>query len=186
MGRTLAPATMLLLASLGGCAAWHVGSETTAAKPYAQYRTYAWAMPTGAGDRLLDQVVRDEITRDLGRRGIEPAPAGQPADFFIDYSVATGPLEQTVVTAPVTPLVGVSGGSYVPPLPMVSTYNYAEGKLLVDFIDARSGRVFWRGYAGYAMDRPAEVSTPKAAQAVGKILRKYPAPVVAAAARPSG
>jgi hypothetical protein len=189
MGRIMTLAPLLLLGWVASCASWTVKSEASATVPYGQYRTYAWITPPGVGtvDRLLDQHVRDQVAGDLAQRGIAPAADGAQPDFFVDYTVATGPLDQTVV-ADSGPAygVGASGATYVPPLPRAATYRYTQGKLRIDFSDARTGRIFWRGYAAYGMDRPAEVSTVKAAEAAGKILRKYPAPQLAGAMRPSG
>lgn len=189
MGRALTLAPLLLLGCAAGCASWTVKSEASATAPYGQYRTYAWTTTRGFGavDPLLDQHVRDQVAGDLARRGIAPAAAGTQPDFLVDYTVETGLLDQTVV-ADNGPAygVGASGATYVPPLPRAATYRYTQGKLLIDFTDARSGRIFWRGFASYGMDRPAEVSTAKAAEAAGKILRKYPTPQLAGAARPSG
>ncbi|MGZ3442422.1 MAG: DUF4136 domain-containing protein, partial [Polyangia bacterium] len=187
--RAMSLAAMMLGGiAVAGCASWTVKSEGSAAAPYGQYRTYAWTTPPGAGavDRLLDQRVRDAVAVDLAKRGIRPAADSERPDFFVDYSASTGALIQTIVTPAPAVNVGASGGTYVPPLPLAMTYTYQQEKLMLDFIDARSGRVFWRGFAAYGSDRPAEVSTPKAAEAVDKILRKYPAPQVARASRPSG
>ena len=189
MGRSMTLAPLLLLGCVASCGSWTVKSEASSTSPYSQYRTYAWTTPLGVGadDRLLDQHVRDKIAGDLARRGIAPAADGMEPDFFVDYEVATGPLIQTVVADPYpAPGVGASGATYVPQLPQAMTYSYTQGKLRIDFVDARSGRIFWRGFAAYGMDRPAEVSAPKAAAAAGKILRKYPAPQLASASRPSG
>jgi hypothetical protein len=171
-------ATLVCAIAAAGCANWTVKSSGATAS-YGQYRTYAWTTPPGGSsvDRFVDQRVRDAVAIDLAKRGIQPAPEGVEPDFFVDYTMVTGPLVQTVVTPGPTANVGASGATYVPSLPVAMTYNYVEGRLSLDFIDARSGRVFWHGAAAFGMDRPIEVSTPRATQAVGKILRQYPVAV---------
>lgn len=188
MGRILTLGPLLLLACVAGCARWTVESQASAGWPYGQYRTYAWVTPPGVAgvDPLLDQRVRGEIAARLARRGIAPAAAGATPDFIVNYTVVTSPLVQTVVADPGPTGVGASGATYTRPLPLVTTRSYAQGKLRIDFVDARSDRIFWRGFAAYAMDQPAELSAPKAAAAVGKILRRYPATQLAAGSRPSG
>jgi hypothetical protein len=172
------------VALAGGCAAWTVKSEATAGTELGHYRTFAWLVPPGVKeDPLLDQRVRDEVTAHLAKRGIVPAPAGQLPDFLIDYRVDEGLLRQTIVNAPWQATEGGQGAIVAPTLPMWSSYTYQNRALVLDFMDARSGRVFWRGYAAYVADRPAAASTGRTQQAVGKIMRRYP---VAAVARPAG
>ncbi len=174
---------------LGGCLGWTVKSETSSnATPFTHYQTYDWTTPAGASvDRLVDQRIRDQVTAQLAGRGIHPVSPGQKPDFLVDYTVRTGPRIQTVVNGGyVGATVGASGATVIPPLPAAMTYVYTEQSLVLDFIDARSGRVFWRGYASYVVNRPADVSTLKTQQAVRKVLREYPASALARASRPSG
>jgi hypothetical protein len=189
MGRTSLWLLVIAGVAVAGCANWSVRTESAPTARSAQYHTYRWTTAPGQGgvDRLVDQRVRDEVAVKLAQKGIVAAAAGQAPDFYVEYSVATGPLLQTVYVDPGPSAgIGASGAGYVPPVPRAMTYSYTRGSLVLDFIDAGSGRVFWRGHASYVMERPPEVSTPKAAEAVSRILRKYPAPQVASAARPSG
>jgi Domain of unknown function (DUF4136) len=187
--RTLLP--MLCFATVQGCASWMVGSEGSSTAGSAQYRTYGWTTSSAAPsvDRLVDQRVRDHVAAGLAQKGIRPAAPGERPDFFVEYSVDTGPWIQTVVPAPglAYPIgTGGSGVTVIPPGPPPLTSTYTKESVVLDFIDARSNRVFWRGYASYVMDRPPEIKTAKTGQAVERILKKYPEPRVAAAARPSG
>jgi hypothetical protein len=176
-------ATLALVGIAGGCASWTVRSETSPGAQLAHYQTYAWTAPSG--DPLLDQRVRDGVAAKLAAKGIHPAAPGQAPDFFVAYREQSGPRVQTVVNDAVPWAPSASGGVATPPLPS-ATYVYTEQSLILDFVDARSGRVFWRGYASYVVDRPPAVSGEKAQQAVGRILRRYPAPQVAAVPRPAG
>jgi len=175
MRATMALAALLLVGTASGCASWTVKSERVAAVSLDQYRTFAWSQPAGTVtiDPLIEQRVRDQVTRDLGRRGIVPAAAGAAPDFLVDYRMTTGALYQTIVQPQLFAAPGASGGSYVAPLPSSATYTYDDARLSLAFIDARSGRVFWHGFASYATDRPAEAVPHRAEQAVNKILRKY-------------
>jgi len=174
-------ATLVLAVLAGGCASWTVKSETSPGAQLARYQTYAWAAPSD--DPLLDQHVRDGVAAQLAARGIHPAAPGQAPDFLVTYRQENGPRLQTVVNDVVPWAPGVSGGVVVPPLPASATYVYNETSLILDFVDARTNRVFWRGYASYVVDRPPAVSGAKTQQAVGRILRKYP---IAAVPRPAG
>jgi hypothetical protein len=177
----------LLLAGLGGCASWTVRSETRPSAPLASYRTYQWAAPSPSpeADRLVDQRVRDRVAVDLAQKGIRPATVGETPDFYVEYAVGSGPRVQTVAYDwGRGNNIGGSGQTATPPAPSLQPYAYSEEELVLDFIDARSGRIFWRGYASYVVDRPPEVATGKTDEAVGRILRKYPA--VAGTTRPAG
>lgn len=178
-------ACLLLLGTTGGCAAWTVKSETGSNAQLARYRSYQWLEPQGADvDRLAEQRIRDQVATQLAKKDIHPAAPGQAPDFYVAYRLDSGPRMQTVASAPYLDAPSASGASSTPPLPRM-TYVYQEQALVLDFIDSTSGRVFWRGYASYVLDKPAPVSTTKAQQAAAKILRKYPAEV-ATASRPSG
>jgi hypothetical protein len=174
-------ASLALVGLAGGCAAWTVQGQASRGADLAHYRTYAWA--TGETDPFIDQHLRDQVNADLAQKGIYPAAAGQSPDFLVAYRLDSGDRLQTVVSNTVPYAPGASGAVVTPPLPMATTYAYTEQKLMLDFIDARTRRVFWRGYASFVTERPPEVSPARTEQAVTRILRKYP---VAAAARPSG
>jgi hypothetical protein len=178
-------ASVVLYGLTSGCAAWTVHSETGPGAQLVRYRTFAWASPS-SGDPLLDQRVRDQVVAQLSDKGLHPAPPGQAPDFLIAYRVQSGVLQQTVVDPNVAVAPGASGGTVIPPLPVAATYTYDREAVVLDFLDAQSGRVFWRGYASYVVDKPPEVSTAKTQQAVSKILTKYPASQLASASRPSG
>ena len=188
MRRRLALMATLLVGLAGGCANWTVKSEASATAPFGQYRTFAWAAPAGGPmiDPLVEERIRAGVTRDLGQRGIEPARPGQAPDFLVDYRMETGPMYQTIVQPQLFAAPSASGATYIPPLPVAQTYTYNTAQVTLSFLDARSGRMFWHGLAAYATDRPAEAVPRKAEQAVSKMLRRYPAPAVASASRPSG
>ena len=168
--------TLLAMSALGaGCAAWTVKTETGHDADLARYQTYEWTGPTGGtSDALVDQRVRDQVAAELAQKGIHEAAPGQRADFLVAYRVESTPRLQTVVNAPAGYAPGASGAVVTPALPAM-TYSYQDQALVLDFLDARSGRVFWRGYASYPLDRPAPASTAKTQKAVAKVLRRYPA-----------
>jgi len=177
-------ASSLIVAAAGGCASWTVHSETSPGASLAHYQSYAWTAPSD--DPLLDQRVRDSVAAKLAAKGIHPAAPGEAPDFLITYRQETGPRLQTVVNSVVPYAPGASGAVVTPPLPLSATYTYTETALIVDFIDARSNRVFWRGYASYVVNNPPAVSGAKTEQAVNRMLRKYPAPQLAEVPRPTG
>lgn len=179
-------ACLVLLSLASGCAAWTVKSETSHDAQLARYRSYQWLTPRGFDvDRLADQRLHDQVATQLAKKGIRPAAPGERPDFLIGYRLQSGPRMQTVVTAVPVYAPSVSGATMTPSLPNM-TYVYQDQSLVLDFIDARSGRVFWRGYASYVLDRPEPLSTAKAREAAARILRKYPAETLATASRPSG
>jgi hypothetical protein len=183
---TLCP--LILVAAVAGCANWTVRSEVSSTAPLAAYRTYEWATPASALeiDRLVDQRVRDRVAFDLAKKGIHPAAPGTTPDFYVEYSVGSGPrVQQVQYDFGLGTEVGGSGQTVIAPAPSLMPYVYAEAALVLDFIDARTGRVFWRGYASYVVDRPPEVATSKTSEAAARILRQYPVRF-AGAARPSG
>lgn len=173
--RTLLGASLLL----AGCVT--VRSSTSPSANLAHYRTFAWyASPTPTVQQTAferspaGELVRDRIARDLRARGIRESP--DRPDFFVAYHTR---LQQRL---------DVNDWGYptvfwgAPPGP-VSIDEYTQGTLVVDFIDPKSGQIFWRGTATAVVDHPENPNMQKLAGAVDKVMKKYPAELASAAPR---
>jgi hypothetical protein len=175
--------TALLLAvwTQSGCVT--VRSSTSPSARLAEYHTFAWYdWPTTAttpqspfGRTPAGEVVRARIAQDLARKGIQETR--KEPDFIVAYHVW---LEQKM---------DVSDWGYPrlfwgAPGP-IRIDEYTVGTLFVDFIDRRTGQIFWRGTASAVMDHPENPNLRKLGSAVDKLMRKYPAEVASAGVRPT-
>jgi hypothetical protein len=142
----------------------------------AAYRTFAWA-PRSAGftDTLADQTIRSSLQQDLAQRGIMPAAPGELPDFLISYHTSA---QQRTQVSPGMGYPYYWGGSF----PYVTTYT--EGTLIVDFADARTRQVFWRGTASAVLSHPQNPDPNKIATAVSKMIDQYPTLVAATPRQP--
>ncbi len=174
-----------LLLAFFGCSTLSVRTDYDRKVDFSRYRVFNWV---GARDRpdpppeWLDQLVRQEIEQRLLAKGYQDANGKEP-DFLVAYDVA---LEERTVQQPVFSRTGpVSGpasiivGSpvLIPPVSgdrmTLCPYTIREGTLLIDFFDAKSNQLVWRGCAvDVVSDRSdAERKIPRA---VKQVLNTFP------------
>ncbi|HEX8950398.1 MAG TPA: DUF4136 domain-containing protein [Polyangia bacterium] len=174
----------MLLVLLAPAACVTVRSSTSPNANLAQYRTFAWYVSPAPTERQqafdrspAGELVRDRIARDLADKGIH-ATSGAP-DFFVAYHTR---LEQKLdVNDWGYPSVfwGAAPGP-------VTVDEYTQGTLMVDFIDPKTGQVFWRGTATSVVDHPENPNLQKLASAVDKVMKRYPSELATAtASRPA-
>lgn len=162
--------TMALFSMLAaGCASIDTNARVAPGADLAQYHTWAWAQnDNGAAPTVADQAIKDSLAQNLAQKGLVPATNG-PADFLIAFHTATQ--QQTRVSP------GSFYGYYAYGYPDV--YTYTEGTLIVDFVDARTHKVFWRGTASGTAEHPDNPDPKRVAGAVDKLMEKYPQQVAA-------
>lgn len=142
---------------------------------FSKFKTYDWLpIPVKADiDSLNVARVKKAVNDDLQAKGITMA-SGNP-DFLI--AAHFGHKEKIQVTNwgyGYGPYGSYWGGYWGPG--GVSTYQYQEGYLILDFVDAKTKNLIWRGTAKAEVDN---VNTPEKKvklinEAVEKILEKFP------------
>jgi hypothetical protein len=184
---TWAAAAALALAA-GGCAAKHAGSYVERSVDFAQYRTYDWAPADAlpAGDPRLEQnayfqdYVQGAVQRGLAGRGFGKAPSAAP-DLLIHYH------------ASVTRRVGVDPfdrefGACYDETCAVRVLEFEAGMLVLDVVDARTGRLVWRGWARHGvadiLSNPDRMAT-RINEAVAGMLETMPGGAELSAGTPS-
>ena len=129
------------LAAAGCAPVIHVRAFTETGVVF-NFRTYSWAADDGVatGDPRLDnnrffiERVRDSVDRELAARGFEKTERGS-SDLVIHYHAT---ITQEIEITPTDRFDHCYNcGSSV----------YDAGTLLIDFVDARSSRLVWRGWA---------------------------------------
>ncbi|RTQ49653.1 DUF4136 domain-containing protein [Hymenobacter gummosus] len=189
----LISALALLLGWLSACSS--VTVQEKAGVDYTQYRTFAWADTEVKTDgtqgpalrsQLQDGVLRPAIEAELAKRGITPATTGRP-DLYLTYHLYVEEAERTVANPP-NPAVPVSYPYLVryrgALIPVNYTYwyqapsgyrteTYQEGMLVLDFIDAKSNNMIWRGSVSDAVSNPARAGE-RFAESARDILDKFP------------
>jgi len=118
-------------------------------------RTYSWAQgmqvvsaDPGLGDARLQTDMKTAISKTMTEKGYQPAAAGVPGDLQVGYIITLNgvPAEKEATDA----YGGVQASINVPnPDPA----RYEKGTLVIDIVDAHSGRTAWRsalqGFASF-------------------------------------
>jgi hypothetical protein len=160
-GRILPEALVLVVVVVGACSGVKVRTDYEPGTDFSAYRTYAWLPPTPTVDasELLIERVRRAVDEELAARGMEKV-AEEDAALRISERVSV--VEKIQVNDP------------------YYAYNqfdtYEEGTLLIDFVDAATHKLVWRGTG---QSRLRDYKTPeerdqRVQEVVRAILKKYP------------
>jgi hypothetical protein len=154
-----------------------VSSHVERGLDFSRYRSFGWGpadtLPTG--DPRLDQDpffkdhVQGAVERQLAARGLELSTAGTP-DLLIHYHAN---IRQRIDVNRIDRAYGYGAPATGP----LETVEYEAGTLVLDFIDARTHRLVWRGWAQNSVadllhDRDRMAKTID--EAVTRMIRRLP------------
>ena len=180
---------------LSACETMQVSHDYNPAVDFAQFRTWAWKEPAVQyqpnnpmlRSDLTEQRIVQAISGQLDQRGLRPVAAGSKPDLQVQAWLIVANRQEQVVTnyGYGGPWGGPWGGYWGGPwegywgAPMYNeTRNvvYQVGTLQIDLIDAKDGKLVWRGSAEKVIDSSPTPSERSAAinEAVTKILSTYP------------
>ena len=178
-----------MIAIVGGCSGIQVSQDYDPSTNFGPYRTFAWAPePTQkSGDVLIDSPfmdrrIRNAIETTLQSRGYPKAEGGQP-DFLVTYQLVVRTQVEVDTFGPAFGWGVYPYGYWGYPYPYwggidYTTYvnQYEVGTLIVDFTDAKTHQLFWRGIGSRRVSQQStpEKSTEVVNRTVGEILTQYP------------
>ena len=172
----------LLLAALCACSTLRISSDYDPDFEFSGFRSWDWLTGTPAGTvdprlptGLVEERIRAALEKHLAARGYVRSGSGTP-DFRVGYHAA---VQDKVDVRTINraygygPGWGAGRGQFTS-----STYvrEYAEGTLILDFVDSRSNRLVWRGSAQaevYSYSTP-EQREARIDDAVAQILETFP------------
>ena len=172
-------ALTIAIAVFSSCSSVSVSTDHDPRTDFSRYRTYAFG-PASRNVLALSPSVRAQIESSLDQglaaRGLRRS--ARP-DFYVAYHV-TAREQISVQTFHDWGPWGYGGprwNSYAlwRGYPMTTTYVYRStiGTLVVDFVDARTDRAFWRGVATGTV-RGAEANRRSIVEAVHRMLQNFP------------
>ena len=181
--------TSALFASLAlaaSCSTTHGRFDFDRSATFAVYRSFAIVHPAPAGaevplpegdiakSQLTERRVREAIERELGAKGLAPAPEAS-AELLVAFNLSSRRATR-VVTYP---------DGFIHAWPRRwwrdhwdATYMqlYTEGVLIVDFVDAKTRRLVWRGWTADPLPASGDM-TRVVDHAVGEVFENYPPPL---------
>jgi hypothetical protein len=157
---------LLAFAAYGGCLT--VRSSTSPTADLSRYRTFAWGHAAARRDVAFErssggELVRARVARALWARGIRETR--ERPDFLVAYRTRFE--EKSEVGK-----WGYPAFFWGPPGPMTID-EYTEGTLIIDFVDARSGQIFWTGSAAAVLGERDRPDMRKLTAAVDKVMKRF-------------
>lgn len=129
------------LAAAMGCGV-PVAVESDPGARHGGWRSWSWLgrPPVARGDTELaavDDRVRASFEREMGTRGFRKVERERP-DFLVTYYAAvTRPIEAKAIE--------YAAGGPASNAAVAKTGAYEQGMLIVDLLDAKTGKLAWRG-----------------------------------------
>ncbi|MCH6579464.1 MAG: DUF4136 domain-containing protein [Nitrospinae bacterium] len=165
--------SFLFLTMLMACASGRVNYDYDPDANFASLKTFDWMQaPEKAGvNRLVVQRVKNAVNAELKAKGL--MMTSNNPDFLIAQHL--GKKDRVQISDYGYGYAGHRGyrGGY---RGGISAYTFEEGSLILDFVDAKSKQLIWRGSAKAQVDN---IDTPEKSEklinaAVKEILKKYP------------
>jgi hypothetical protein len=185
---------LLLLVVLMGCSRVNTSKDKSASLN--TYKTYSWKKPDVKSDNplykgdLIDQSIRESLENELSQKGM--VRDDENPDVYVKYHTLIEN-KQGVTSAGYTPFFGPMGyfgpgsgfgygggyyggyynnyygyGTWSNPIP----YTYTEETLILDFIDAKTDRVVWRGSIANDVTDASDLDE-KMEESVHSIVKKF-------------
>ncbi len=158
-------ATMLTLS----CSSINVSHDYDPQANFNNLKTFSWlSFPQKAEvNQLVVRRIRDAVTGELEAKGLR---LSSNPDFLIAMHGATKEKLDIQDWGYSSPRAAYWGRRDI------SVRQYTEGTLILDFVDAKSKEMLWRGVASGAVDPGAtpEQRTKRINEAVAKLLAKFP------------
>ena len=131
---------------------------------FSRYKTWSWHTGvTPAMNPVTDKRVREAIEKGLGARGLSRVDS--KASLLVAYHASR------------TTETGFGKARYPDPSFEKGTRPpFQKGSLVLDMLDADSGRVVWRGHATDAMSYGPNEIAAQVASAIEKLLASFPPP----------
>jgi hypothetical protein len=168
----------ILALSIGACAPVRVHSFAERGADFNRYRTYKFgpADPAATGDPRLDnnpffnQRIQADVDKEMAARGFEKVKSGR-ADLLVHYHASVS--QEIEVKDDVDRRYdrGYCQTDDCRP------YVYDAGTLLIDFVDLRTNKLIWRGWAEESLDGVIDDQSwmeKKIDDSVKRILAKLP------------
>jgi hypothetical protein len=163
-----------------GCSSISVRHDFDTQADFTAYQTYAWLQQptTAVGDAeaaqrtntLLDKRIKRAVDAELAAKGMKPS--AENPDLLVIYHTGLDrkvDVQDWGYSYPRYPYGGWYGGQ-------VDVYEYDEGTLIVDLIDAESDQLVWRGTATKVIDETASPEKREANlnEVVTRLFADYP------------
>ncbi|HEX6791913.1 MAG TPA: DUF4136 domain-containing protein [Candidatus Krumholzibacteria bacterium] len=174
---------MLGIALLAGCSSYDIKYDYDMDSNFNSFKTYKWierTMTNASGsaqkaltnNSLLDKRIRGAVDNELAAKGFTLAAPNDSADVLVVYY--TGAKDKIDVTDWGYTYAGSYWGGGLGR--SVDVYQYTEGTLIVDMVNAGSHQLAWRGSATGVVDPDAspEQREAKINDVVHRIFQNYP------------
>jgi hypothetical protein len=179
-------APFLLGLMLAACAGIEVNThyDPKAVPQLESFRTYAWLpQPEGKDPRvyndIIDSYIRQAVDQELQGRGYKQVEANANPDFRIGWQ---GAIDSKVDVSTVNSYYGYGWAPYWNPYyggagaPYTHVYEYEQGTIILDMVDAKANKLVWRGTAQAEVnENPSASHTQKRInEAVDEMLSRFP------------
>lgn len=176
MGCVLRLWVVLALWSFLGCSSVSVSSDYDESADFTQLRTFGWMkgveegnLDVGVDNPLVRSRIQNAIAMELEAKGYRQVFG--PPDFHVAYHARTQERLDLRSMPMSGPMRGPRwGGAYA------ELYQYEEGTLIVDLVEAETQHLIWRGVGKGAVDWRGDPQqrTKLINEAVQKILAEFP------------
>lgn len=170
-------AVLLIAVSVCALAKTQIGSSYDPKAPYASLKAYTWAphemqdAATASFDQEFVQThVRAAVNEQLAAKGLQKRSSNP--DFLIHWTAFTGAAlaVSRSIRTPDGALGGFQSDVTVGPLPRAEVTDVNMGTLILTFVDAKTQKVIWRGFAQEAVN--FEWSDKKKIGKINQVVRK--------------